>query len=132
MVMKSMLFDTCFLIDIEREMRRGPSGAHAFLSDHRSARACITWTVAGEFAEGFADIHDPACATMLARFEILPMNLATAAAYARITAQLRREKRLIGTNDLWIAAAALAYDMELVTRNADHFKRVPGIAVTVY
>ena len=72
--MTSYLFDTCFLIDLEREMRRGAGKAHHFLQHNAAARPCLSWTVAGEFAEGFGDIRHPACAAMLARFDILPMK----------------------------------------------------------
>lgn len=130
--MKRLLFDTCFLIDLEREMKRGAGKAQAFLRENPEALACIPWTVAGEFAEGFADIQDPACAAMLDRFEMVPMDEATAGQYARITAKLRRENQLIGTNDLWIAAAALAHGLELVTNNSAHFGRVTGLSVRGY
>ena len=130
--MRRFLFATCFLIDLEREMKRGAGRAHAFLRENQQAIACIPWTVAGEFAEGFGDIHEPACAALLARFEILPMDEATAGQYARITAKLRREQQLIGTNDLWIAAAALAHGLELVTNNTAHFLRVTGLPVCGY
>jgi tRNA(fMet)-specific endonuclease VapC len=132
MGMRRLLFDTCFLIDLEREMKRGAGRAQAFLRKNPEAMACIPWTVAGEFAEGFADIREAACAAMLARFEILPMDEATAGQYALITAKLRREKQLIGTNDLWIAAAALAHGLELVTNNSGHFGRVTGLSVCGY
>ena len=130
--MKRLMFDTCFLIDLEREMRRGAGKAQAFLRNNEGAHACIPWTVAGEFAEGFADIREPVCAAMLGRFTILPMDEATAGQYARITAKLRRKKQLIGTNDLWIAAAAMASGLELVTNNATHFTRVAGLSVCGY
>ena len=130
--MKSLLFDTCFLIDLEREMKCGGGKAHDFLRENRSARPCVTWTVVGEFAEGFGDIHDPACAAMLSRFEIMPMDEGTAGQYARITAKMRRENQLIGANDLWIAAAAVAHGLELVTNNSAHFGRVAGLAVVGY
>lgn len=113
-------------------MRRGAGKAQAFLRANRNCRACITWTVAGEFAEGFGDIHDAACAAMLSRYEIMPMDEATAGQYARITARLRREHQLIGSNDLWIAAAAVAHGLELVTNNNAHFGRVAGLAVMSY
>jgi predicted nucleic acid-binding protein len=60
------------------------------------------------------------------------MDEATAGQYARITASLRRDKRLIGTNDLWIAAAAVAQGMELVTNNTVHFGRVAGLTMMGY
>lgn len=132
MGMRRLLFDTCFLIDLEREMKRGPGKAQAFLREYPDVVACISWTVAGEFAEGFGDIGASACAAMLGRFEILPMDEATAGQYARITAKLRRENALIGTNDLWIAAAGLAHGLELVTNNTAHFGRVAGLAVRGY
>ena len=130
--MNSCLFDTCFLIDLEREMRRGPGKAHDFLKSHAGTRPCITWTIAGEFAEGFGDLHHPACAAMLARFDIMPMDEQTAHHYAVITKHLRGRNQLIGTNDLWIAAAAIANALPLATNNAAHFHRVPGLLVAGY
>ena len=130
--MSQFLFDTCFLIDIERELRRGRGKAHDFLTRHAGARPWISWTVAGEFAEGFASIQDPACAAMLRQFDILEMNEATAGCYARITAGLRRKSRLIGANDLWIAAAALTAGLPLVTNNISDFQRVPGLKCVGY
>jgi predicted nucleic acid-binding protein len=38
----------------------------------------------------------------------------------------------IGANDLWIAAAALAYGMPVVTRNLEHYRRVPDLQVEAY
>jgi len=130
--MTRLFFDTCFLIDLEREMRRGRDKAHRFLQKNATARPCLSWTVAGEFAEGFGDIHHPACAAMLSRFEIFPTNQATAHHYAVITRHLRGLNQLIGSNDLWIASAALAKALPLVTNNAIHFTRIPNLSVMTY
>ena len=130
--MNSCLFDTCFLIDLERELRRCAGKAHDFLKSNPGTRPFITWTIAGEFAEGFGDIHHPACAAMLARFDILPMDEQTAHHYAKTTKHLRSRNQLIGTNDLWIAAAAIANALPLATNNTAHFHRVPGLLVTGY
>lgn len=130
--MNDLLFDTCFLIDIEREMRRGAGPALEFVSHHEADRFWISWTVAGEFADGFGSIRVPACAAMLDRFEVTEMNEETADQYARITSGLRKSSQLIGANDLWIAAAALATGFPLVTNNAKHFSRVPGLKVMGY
>ena len=40
--------------------------------------------------------------------------------------------RLIGGNDLWIAATALVYRMPVVTRNVRHYRRVPALQVVDY
>ena len=39
---------------------------------------------------------------------------------------------LIGTNDLWIAATAVVFDLPLVSRNVVEFRRVPGLHVLSY
>lgn len=130
--MNAFVFDTCFLIDLEREMKRGPGKAHQFLQLHSSARPCLTWIIAGEFAEGFGDVSDPVCAAMLDRFDILPMDQQTANHYAVATKHLRGLNQLIGTNDLWIAAAAIAHKLPLVTNNTAHFNRVPGLSLVGY
>ena len=69
---------------------------------------------------------------MLGRFDIVAMAEATAGHYARITSALRRRNELIGTNDLWTAASALAAGFPLVTNNAAHFSRVAGLKVVGY
>ena len=39
---------------------------------------------------------------------------------------------MIGGNDLWIAATAVAHGVPVVTRNARHYRRVPGLDVRGY
>lgn len=69
---------------------------------------------------------------MLARFEIIELNRETANQYAMMTRLLRRQNQLIGTNDRWIAAAALAAKIPVVTNKAIHFCRIPGLSVIAY
>ena len=45
---------------------------------------------------------------------------------------LRDNGRLIGSNDMWIAATALAHGLPVVTRNVAHFRRVPDLEVLSY
>jgi len=49
--------------------------------------------------------------------------------YGEVRAELQRSGRLIGANDLLIAAHALALDCILVTDNEREFSRVPGLRV---
>ena len=130
--MKSMFFDTCFLIDLEREKKKGSGAATGFLKQHLAVIPMISAVTAGEFMEGFDDIGSPACQAMLQHFRIISCTEATARCYARITRKLRLNRDLIGANDLWIAAAALVYDVPLVTRNLQDFSRVAGLKLIGY
>ena len=49
--------------------------------------------------------------------------------YGEIQAILEKQGRLIGNNNLWIGAHALALNLTLVTNNEREFKRIPGLSV---
>lgn len=63
------------------------------------------------------------------RFVSLPFDDAAADYYARIRAALEQAGTPVGSNDLLIAAIALANDLILVTHNRREFKRIPGLQV---
>jgi len=76
--------------------------------------------------------RDEAAAHLLALLEtlqVLPLPLEAARRYAAVRAELQRIGQPIGSNDLWIAAHALADDLTLVTNNEGEFRRVPGLRV---
>jgi predicted nucleic acid-binding protein len=131
---EALIFDTTFLIDFQRERLRGEADgrAHRFLAVHADAAMALPVVALGEFAEGFADPNDPVLRQTARHFDLLPVDDATAYCCADITRRLRRNGRLIGSNDLWIAACALRHGRPLVTRNAAEFGRVPGLEVSVY
>ena len=62
-------------------------------------------------------------------FTCLPFDEHTADIYGNIRADLEREGRPIGPNDLLIAATALAHSLTLVTHNVSEFARVPGLSI---
>jgi tRNA(fMet)-specific endonuclease VapC len=57
----------------------------------------------------------------------LPLPEAAAEAYGTIRADLEAKGAMIGNNDLWIAAHALAADLTLVSNNLREFRRVSGL-----
>ena len=58
---------------------------------------------------------------------VVAVTDAMLSAHARVRAQLEATGNLIGPNDLWIAAQALAEDALLVSDKVREFKRVPGL-----
>lgn len=59
----------------------------------------------------------------------LPLPETAAATYGAIRADLGKRGELIGNNDLWIAAHALAQRLILVTNNEKEFSRVRNLKV---
>ena len=69
---------------------------------------------------------------LLERFPLLPIDLTTARAHAQVWAELAAAGKMIGPNDLWLAATGLAHGLTMVTANVREFTRVPGLAVEVW
>jgi tRNA(fMet)-specific endonuclease VapC len=59
----------------------------------------------------------------------LPLPESAAEAYGTTRADLAAKGEMIGNNDLWIAAQALAAGMTLVTNNEKEFRRVRWLKV---
>ena len=57
------------------------------------------------------------------------LDSTVARAYGEVRATLEKEGRLIGNNDLWIGAHALALDVTLATNNEREFKRIAGLSL---
>ncbi len=62
-----------------------------------------------------------------APLESLPFDDRCAEEYGQIRADLSSQGKLIGPNDMLIAAIARTYDAILVTHNTDEFGRIVGI-----
>ena len=60
---------------------------------------------------------------------VLPLPENAGKFYGVIRAALESKGKVIGNNDLWIAAHAKAAALTMVTNNESEFKRVPGLKV---
>ena len=130
---RALIVETTFLIDLEREHHRGkPEGAVAFLESNDDARLYLPFIVAGEIAAGISMRDRVRWEAFLAPFFVLASTAEVSWHYGRAYRHLQDNGTLIGGNDLWIAATGLAYHMPVVTRNLEHFRRVPGLEVESY
>ena len=97
----------------------------------------IPLIVIGELNAGFKAGNQPQVnQVLLSDFLSLPnltiLKLAekTAEKYADIYIQLRQQGKLIGTNDMWIAATCLEHNLPLLT--LDHnFKNIRGLELLI-
>jgi len=130
---KSLILETTFLIDLEREHKQSKKGpAHNVLKQLTYHRLFITDIIAGELAAGKSLSDRDKWERFIGRFRILVINDNAAWEYGKLFRYLKQNRLLIGSNDLWIAATALAYDVPVVTRNVEHYRRVPGLKVLGY
>ena len=132
--MDRLALDTSFLIDLQNEHRgRGaPVGAISFLRDHASSELLLPSVALGEYLEGFTDPNADVAQALVSPLRILDVNAEVARIYASAARLLRDAGKLIGTNDLWIACTAKAAAIPIVTRNVEHFRRVPELEVVGY
>lgn len=96
-------------------------------------RIFIPLVVLGELRAGFAhgkrgDTNEKRLVQFLnsPRVEILFPDEQTTHHYARLYAQLRKQGTPIPTNDIWIAALAVQYDLKLVSLDRD-FDHLPQL-----
>lgn len=130
---RPLILESTFLIDLERGHQRGnPGPAVTFLESNPDARLYLPFAVAGELAAGISMRDRARWEAFLAPFYVLPSTPEVSWHFGRAYRHLRDNGNLIGTNDLWIAATGLAYHMPVVTRNVEHFQRVPGLEVESY
>jgi len=69
---------------------------------------------------------------ILSRLVLLEFEGRSMRLYARVFVHLRALGRLPGVMDMLIASVALAHGQRLVTRNAQHYRDVPGLRVDSY
>ena len=63
---------------------------------------------------------------------IIPYDFEICKTYARLKSGLRTAKgthRIVGDNDLWIAACAVRHSIPLITHNRRHFEGIPGLNI---
>jgi predicted nucleic acid-binding protein len=112
----------------------GRSSAVRLLSTLRSDGLAISLMTYGEIDEGILYGRDPRASEQtfrqfLRRVDVLPLNRLILRRFAQIRGDLRERNQLIGDPDSLIAATALHYRLTLVTRNRDHFGRIPDLDI---
>lgn len=94
---------------------------------------CTSIVVAAELRFGVANSGSSALAerigALLDEIDVQPLLSPVDKIYANLRADLQRRGKLIGANDMFIAAHALALGCTLVTDNKREFVRVNGLTV---
>ena len=125
-----------FLLDtnIVSDLVRNPQGRVAqHIRKVGEERVCTSIIVSAELRYGAAKKGSPRLSTqleaVLEALEVLPFEIPADAAYEPLRVRLEQAGQPIGSNDLLIAAQALALGCALVTDNEKEFSRVEDLQV---
>jgi predicted nucleic acid-binding protein len=134
------LFDTGFIIDLVNSDDRAVELAR--LVDEEVSLAATSVVSVHEYLFGiyFKYRRDEeelkrrlvSARNDLERFEVIPVTREVVDLSSRIQADLVAAGNQIGINDVYIASTALHYGLSLVTRNTQHFKRIPKLELETY
>jgi tRNA(fMet)-specific endonuclease VapC len=125
-----------FLLDtnIVSDLVRSPSGKIAErISKVGEQQVCTSVIVAAELRYGAAKKRSLRLTSqleaVLGAIEVVALEEPVDAAYGMIRADLERNGRPIGANDLLIAAHALTLNLTLVTDNEREFSRIDNLRI---
>ncbi|MDQ7015155.1 MAG: type II toxin-antitoxin system VapC family toxin [Gammaproteobacteria bacterium] len=123
------LLDTNICIYI---LKQRPAEVVARFESLQVGEVVISLITHGELRFGAEKSHSSARVhesldELLALMPVLPMSDQVAFEYGKIRADLQQRGCVIGANDLWIAAQALAEDLILVSNNIREFERVTAL-----
>lgn len=124
------LLDTNIVSNLVRHPQGRVAAKIAEIGEERVATSII---VAAELRYGAAKKGSPRLSAqleaVLRALEVMALEPPADIAYGDLRAALEKSGRLIGPNDLLIAAQSLALEMVLVTDNEREFERVDGLKV---
>ena len=127
----AFIFDTDAISEV---LKRRPLPAYvAWLRTIPRAEQFTSAVVVGELFKGAyrsadAPRHLRNIETrVLPAVTVLPYDVEVARIYGALQAQLEAAGRVLADADLQIAATAVHHDLELVTGNLRHFRRVTGL-----
>ena len=123
-----------YLLDtnVVSDLIRNPQGRVAgHIRKVGEAQVCTSIIVAAELRYGAAKKGSPRITAqieaILGCLDVLALEAPADAAYGLIRARLEQAGRLIGSNDLLIAAQAIALGYTIVTDNEGEFARIDGL-----
>ncbi len=125
------LLDTNICIYIRQEK---PEAVLRHFRNLRSGEAALSVITYGELVFGAMKSRQRAAALdrlseLLNWLPALPLSENAGQAYGAIRAELATRGEMIGNNDLWIAAHAVAAGLTLVTNDEKEFRRVRGLKI---
>jgi len=117
--------DTDIIIDF---LRKKSPGREIFKKCIRQYECYITFITGFEVYIGMkSERQKNIFEVILEKLKLLPIDIKTSKKSAEIVKELRKKNQEIGLMDSLIAGICVSNNIELATKNINHFKRVKGI-----
>lgn len=134
------VLDTCFVIDLLKEIKRGVVGRASRKAEELLLRGevlRITHFTIAELFVGVAKCGRPDrerqfVEDVIPNFSLLAFDQSTAELFGSIVGPLEAAGMTIDSMDALIGCVALERDQIIVTHNLKHFLRIPGLVVEDY
>jgi len=127
--------DTSFLIAL---IRRDPN-AESKLESYTMAEEEVCTTpitacelYAGAFKSRTKETEAKKVKDLLLRMEILDFSVHACERFGKIRSQLEAAGTPIGDLDIMIGSIALAHNQGVLTRDVEHFEKIPGLIVDTW
>ena len=119
-----LLIDTSVLIDHLRKLHKDKTVFYqlAFHCDY-----IISSITEFEFFVGSTPRNHQFIEELLVMLPVLPFDSACVKVAAKIYRDLKAKNQLISLPDIFIAATAIAHDLQLLTLNRKHFERIENL-----
>jgi tRNA(fMet)-specific endonuclease VapC len=133
-VIKLVCLDTSFIADLNRKDKRALEKLKSFAKE----RMTTTVINIGELYKGAYGHHNvekklKEVDDLIQILIVLEMNATASKTYGYYYQFLKRRGELIDERDILIASIAISFgEMRIVTRNVEHFRRIPEIEVMSY
>jgi tRNA(fMet)-specific endonuclease VapC len=131
--------DTCVILDIRRPNTDFGARAAAKLRElrRRSDALSVSRFTWAELFVGICRSPEPAAEeaslrALLDPLRVLEFDEKASRLFGSLVAQLFRLGRPVGDLDVLIAATAVSAGQTVVTRDVEHFGRIPGLTVETY
>jgi len=129
--MKPSMLDT----DILSEFLRGNGKVIAKVEEHLNLYGVISLSIISYY-EILNGLFYKDAKKQLTKFEefielnkVIPLTIRMAKTAAEIQADLRKKGSEIGHTDTIIAGIAMTSELQLITNNTNHFKRIKGLKI---
>ena len=125
--------DTTLLVDLWRHRSR-PERLTDVRQKTEGHTLLLPWMTKAEFLRGALHqrVLEEDAERFLIVFPFISFSHAALLRYARLWTEIAKTGQMVDYPDLWIGAIAQEHSCPVITRNARHFTRIPGLQVIEY